>query len=245
MKIKKTLFVGFLVSQLTAISSVSAASRNHDQISPLTFGANVASERFLPRLSVNGACKPYTAVDKDGNYNAGLQDSGSENGNCTASNKAQVYTRTKQVNANTHGIMYAYYFPKDNGLIFPSIGHRHDWEHVVVFVSNLNQSNERLVGAAYSAHGDVSSTTSPNKSGNQIYVNYDYHGSVTHSFQEGTSGSNSGHVLVSWGNLPTAAKNTLNNQSFGSAVVPLKDSSSRFESLIEQARSSIGISNNF
>lgn len=242
MRLKKVLTVGFLVTQFVGINSASAASRPHDHISPLTNGANKTSDRFLPRLSVNGGCRPYTAVDKDGNYNAGLQDSGSENGKCTSKEKAQVYSRAKRVNANTHGIMYAYYFPKDNGYIVPSIGHRHDWEHVIVFVRNMNKSGETIVGAAYSAHGGVSTTRSPNKSGNQIYINYDYHGSVTHSFKEGSSGSNSGHKLITWSKLPAKPKNTLNKQSFGSAVVPLKDSNNRFNNLIEQARASIGIS---
>lgn len=245
MRLNKTLLAGLFVSQCLFIHSVSAASRNHNAISPLQFGADETTERFLPRLEIDSGCRPYTAVDEDGNYNAGLQDSGSESGECTAQNKQQVYTRSKQVNANTYAIMYAYYFPKDNGFFIPSIGHRHDWEHTVVFVSNLNEANEAIIGAAYSAHGDVSSTRSPNKAGDQVYVSYGYNGSVTHSLEEGSGGTNDRHILISWDNLPSASKTTLNNQSFGSAVVPLKDTTDRFNSLIEQARVSLGISNTF
>ena len=245
MTFKKKSFISFLISQSIFIHSAIADSRSHDAISPLQFGANETMERFLPRLEIDSGCRPYTAVDKDGNYNAGLQDSGSESGNCTAQDKQQVYTRSKQVNADTYAIMYAYYFPKDNGYLIPSIGHRHDWEHVVVFITNLNESNEELVGAAYSAHGGVSSTRSPSKTGDQIYIAYGYHGSFTHSFEEGSDGANNKHILISWDNLPSESKTTLNNQSFGSAVVPFKDTSDRFNSLIEQARVSLGISNSF
>lgn len=245
MRLHKTLLTILLSSQCIFIHSVSADARNHDAISPLQFGADETTERFLPRLEIDSGCRPYTAVDADGNYNAGLKDSGSESGECEDQDKQQVYTRSKQVNANTYAIMYAYYFPKDNGFIIPSIGHRHDWEHAVVFVRNINEANEAIVGAAYSAHGGVSSTRTPNKAGDQVYVSYGYNGSVTHSLEEGSGGTNDQHVLISWDNLPSASKTTLNNQSFGSAVVPLKDTTDRFNSLIEQARESLGISNTF
>ena len=137
--------------------------------------------------------------------------------------------------------MYAYYFPKDNGRIIASFGHRHDWEHVFVFVQDLgNVSKEKIVGAAYSAHGGVSATTNPNRDGKQIYINYDYNGSVTHSFVEGNSGSNAGHVLISYNRLPQAAKDTLDNQSFGNAIVPFRNSGDRWNSRVQQARDALG-----
>ena len=82
-------------------------------------------------------------------------------------------------------------------------------------------------GAAYSAHGGVSATTNPNKDRKQVYINYDYNGNVTHSFAEGSSGSNSNHVPIEYSNLPQAAQNTLDNQHFGSAIVPFRNSGDR------------------
>ena len=241
MTLKKALIIVTISMQMVSIDSVFAASRAHDAISPLTNGANSALKRFLPKLDRNNACYPYTAVDKDGNYNAGLKDSGGESSQCALTTKQQVYARTARINSNTHAIMYAYYFPKDNGRIFASLGHRHDWEHVFVFVQDLgNLNNEKIVGAAYSAHGGVSVTTNPNRDGKQIYINYDYNGSVTHSFVEGSNGSNSGHVLISYNRIPQAAKDTLENQSFGNAIVPFRNRGDRWNSRVQQAKDALG-----
>ena len=241
MMFKKIILLNTLIIQFFYINSVSAASRPHDSISPLTHGANATLNRFLPKLDRNSACYPYTAVDENGNYNSGLADSGGESSQCSSTNNQQVYTRNTRINNNTHAVMYAYYFPKDNGLIVPSIGHRHDWEHVIVFIENLgNEAREEIVGAAYSAHGGVSVTTNPNRDGKHIYINYDFNGSVTHSFTEGREGSNNNHVLISYNRIPQAAKDTLNNQNFGSAIVPFRNSGDRFNSRIQQAADALG-----
>lgn len=230
-----------MITQFFSISYAQAESRPHNSISPLTNGAHASRIRFLPKLDRNNACFPYTAVDADGNFNAGLQDSGGESSNCSLTTRQQVYTRSARVNSNTHAIMYAYYFPKDNGRFIASIGHRHDWEHVFVFVQDLgNVSREKIVGAVYSAHGDVSATTNPNRDGNQIFINYDYNGSVTHSFEEGNNGSNNGHVLISYNRIPQAARDTLENQDFGSAIVPFRNRGNRWLSRLEQAKDALG-----
>lgn len=241
MTLKKVIIINALIAQFCCINNTSAESRPHDSIDPLTNGANATLKRFLPKLNRNSACRPYTAVDADGNYNAGLKDSGGESSQCALTSKQQVYTRTSRINDNTHAVMYAYYFPKDNGRIIASIGHRHDWEHVFVFVQDLGDVNqETIVGAAYSAHGGVSVTTNPNSDGKQIYINYDYNGSVTHSFIEGSSGSNDNHVLISYNKIPQAAKDTLDNQDFGDAVVPFKNSGDRWNSRVQQAADALG-----
>ena len=239
--LKKIISINVLAAQLLCINHVTAEARPHDSIDPLTNGANAALQRFLPKLDRNSACRPYTAVDADGNYNAGLRDSGGESSQCSLTSRQQVYTRTSRINDNTHAVMYAYYFPKDNGRIFPSIGHRHDWEHAFVFIENFgDESQEKIVGAAYSAHGGVSVTTSPNRDGKQIYISYDYNGSVTHSFVEGNSGSNNNHILISYNRIPQAAKDTLDNQSFGNAIVPFRNSGNRFNSRVQQAADALG-----
>lgn len=238
---KKALIITSILAQVIFVTNVSAEAKPHDFLTPLTNGANAALNRFLPKLDVNNACRPYTAVDQAGNHNGGLKDSGGESSQCSLTTRQQVYTRTQRINSNTHAVMYAYYFPKDNGLIIASIGHRHDWEHVVVFVENLgNSSLESIVGAAYSAHGGVSVTNNPNRDGKQIYINYDYNGSVTHSFVEGNSGSNTDHVLISYSRLSSAARNTLDNQDFGNAIVPFRNSGDRFNSRIQQAADALG-----
>lgn len=241
MILKKLLIINVFLTHFFFVASAAAGPRAHDAIFPLTNGANAILNRFLPKLDRNSACYPHTAVDKDGNYNSGLKDSGGESSQCSSTNKQQVYTRTSRINDNTHAVMYAYYFPKDNGFIIPSIGHRHDWEHVIVFIQNLgNEATEEIVGAAYSAHGGVSVTGNPNRDGKQIYINYAFNGSVTHSFTEGNEGSNTNHVLISYNRIPQAARDTLDNQDFGNAIVPFRNSGDRFNSRIQQAADALG-----
>jgi hypothetical protein len=58
--------------------------------------------------------------------------------------------------------MYSWYMPKDS----PSsgLGHRHDWENVVVWLSSAS-TTATLRGVAISAHGDYQKTSSPSLDG--------------------------------------------------------------------------------
>lgn len=246
MTLKKVLLLGLLTSQLGFVNNALAyESRAHDAISPMQFGAGNIAKRYLPKFHRASGCYPYTAVDKNGKYNGGLKAAGGSSDKCRSQDKQQVYARGKKVNETTSAIMYSYYFPKDGGYPVAEIGHRHDWENVIVFVKNVNSKynakTEKIVGAAYSAHGGISTTTKPNKSSTHIYVNYAYHKSVTHSMKEGTEGSFSKMVLIDWSHLPALSKKTLNNQSFGKAGVPFKDQGNRFDNKIEEARKALGI----
>lgn len=65
--------------------------------------------------------------------------------------------------------MYAWYWPKDE----PSdgLGHRHDWESSVVWLS-AESTEATIVGAAASAHGGFQTTTVPDLSGEGLLVQY-------------------------------------------------------------------------
>lgn len=223
----------------TASSAYAATGLPHDEIYPIAASYTEGQHEYQPYFSKTSGCYPYSAVDMEGNWNLGLKDSGSVSGSCSSQNYQQVYVRQKPIGSDTVAMMYAYYFPKDNGLIFASIGHRHDWEHVVVFVKNYGTTSEEIIGAAYSAHGGVSVTSSPNKSGKHIYVKYGYNGSVTHSLVEGSSGNNNQQELIDWDALSTAAKNTLSTEDYGDSVVPINDS--KFHSEVEEAADALGL----
>ncbi len=228
------------MSILATFSSVHAATGlSHDAIDPIDAAYLTVQEEYQPYFSKTSGCYPYTAVDMDGNWNKGLKDSGSASGSCSSQNYQQVYVRQKMIDSNTLALMYAYYFPKDNGFIFASLGHRHDWEHVIVFVRNYGTSSEQLVGAAYSAHGGVSATTSPNKSGKHVFIKYGYNGSITHSFVEGSSGNRNQQVLIRWAALSNAARSTLSTEDYGESVVPINNA--KFNSEIDEAADALGL----
>lgn len=249
MNITKLLGGGLIaIASFSSHVSFAASSVPHDSLEPISGLTNTLTQRYLPLLNIGDGCHPYTAVDADGNWNAGLKDSGSNGGNCSLDTKQQVYVRGAAITDKITAIMYAYYFPKDNGYLVASIGHRHDWEYVMVFVENYNDtynsSNEKIIGAVYSAHGGLSASTNPNRGGNNnthIYINYDFHGSVTHSFAEGSKGSVDKHRAIIWGLMTDAARNSLNVRDFGNAVVPVRNRDNKFQNEVEKAKDALGL----
>lgn len=203
-----------------SIQSHAGQALPHDQVARVTTGAETLHNRYRPRLFINHGCEPYSAVDNQGNYSQGLRDSGSHNGNCGSSNTGISYSRSA-CNSGWCGYMYAFYFPKDNGFPFPSLGHRHDWEEVVVWVKN-----NQIQGAAYSAHGDYQRDQSFSAQGNTVNVEYGIDG-VTHSMRKISSnrvGDGDVWPTASWSLLNASVKSVLNSRGlFGSTNVAIRD----------------------
>lgn len=65
-------------------------------------------------------------------FSEGLPITGTQNSGCTSS-LGQIYARAAPYN-NMYAVMYSWYMPKDE----PSydLGHRHDWEGVIVWLSS-------------------------------------------------------------------------------------------------------------
>lgn len=116
--------------------------------------------------------KPY--------FSAGLNPSGSPSSGCDSS-PGQVYARGGTYNGK-FAIMYAWYWPKDS----PSsgLGHRHDWESSVVWLS-AQSATATIVGGAASGHGDFETTTSPNLSGSSMLIRYYSNWPVNHQYVAG------------------------------------------------------------
>ncbi|KAE9033148.1 hypothetical protein PR003_g26526 [Phytophthora rubi] len=111
----------------------------HDDVKPFPQPEPVtisekAAVKFKPQIDIVTGCVPYPAVNDIGETSGGLQTSGSPRGRCRGSGYgSQIYGRSTWFNG-VWAIMYSWYFPKDA----PSsrMGHRHDWEHLVVFIDN-------------------------------------------------------------------------------------------------------------
>lgn len=110
--------------------------------------------------------------------------------------------------------------PKDS----PSdgLGHRHDWEGIVVWIDNL--TSQTIKGLATSAHGDFDIITSNFPlDGNRPLIRYFSVWPVNH--QLGTTTTKGGEQpLIAWDSLTSAARTALENTDFGDATVPFKDS---------------------
>lgn len=152
-------------------------------------------------------------------YSGGLKENGAPEGHCSKST-GQVYARATEYDGK-YAIMYSWYMPKDS----PSsgLGHRHDWENAVVWLSSFSAS-ATIAGMSVSGHGSYETSTSPNLENDQIpLVGYTSNWPVNHQliFTDNEGGF---QPLIAWESLPEAARTALTNTDFGSANVPFKDS---------------------
>ncbi|KAK8056479.1 hypothetical protein PG993_001706 [Apiospora rasikravindrae] len=221
-------FSSLTVYLTAATASVGAApvieARNvigHDAV--VGFPETVPSDKkFKPWLSVENGCQPYPAVDASGNTGGGLNPSGSSSSQCDNS-PGQVYARGAEYGSR-FGIMYSWYMPKDS----PStgLGHRHDWEGVVVWIDNPSTASDpRILGVSTSGHGKWTTVTGNDMKldgGVRPKIRYFSVWPVNH--QLGTTDARGGEQpLVAWESLPVAARDALQNTDFGDANVPFKD----------------------
>ncbi|RSL97620.1 hypothetical protein CDV31_012946 [Fusarium ambrosium] len=173
--------------------------------------------KYKPFLKVFNGCVPFPAVDASGNTGGGLATSGSSNGGCSKST-GQVYVRGKEYNGR-YAIMYSWYFPKDS----PSsgLGHRHDWENLVIWLSSQSTSAS-VVAMSVSQHSGYETRTSGTFSGNSPLAGYTASWPVNHHIVF-TSEQGGQQPLIAWESLTDAARTALTNTDFGDANVPFKD----------------------
>ncbi|KAH7058750.1 necrosis inducing protein [Macrophomina phaseolina] len=183
--------------------------------------------KYKPHLYVVNGCVPFPAVDAEGNTSGGLEPSGGSSDGCSSST-GQVYARAESYNS-AFAIMYAWYMPKDE----PSdgLGHRHDWESIVVWLSEESTS-ATLLGVSASAHGGFSANTSPNLSGTSALIRYFSTWPLDHQLGF-TSTVGGQQPLIAYESLTDAARTALENTDFGSANVPFKDAN--FENNLAEA----------
>ncbi|KAK7952265.1 uncharacterized protein PG986_007993 [Apiospora aurea] len=194
---------------------------------PESVPSGTAGELYLkykPYLLRDSGCVPYPAVDAQGNTNEGLEPKGSPSADCLVST-GQIYSRAATVNGS-HAIMYAWYWPKDEPSEWESwlgIGHRHDWESIVVWLASASL-DAAVLGVAASGHGKYTTTKTPPFKGSGVLIKYfSIIGLLDHSLGF-TASVGQQQPLVAWESLTSVAQNALSTTDFGDATVPLIDS---------------------
>lgn len=157
----------------------------------------------------------------------GLNPSGSPSSGCSSS-PGQVYARAATYNG-AYAIMYSWYMPKDS----PStgLGHRHDWENIVVWLSSASTS-ATIRGVAISAHGDYQKTTSPNLDGTRPKIGYISYFPVNHQLI-GTGDKGGEQPVVAWESLTAGARAAIEGTDFGDATPSFRDSN--FQNYLKDA----------
>ncbi|POM79666.1 LOW QUALITY PROTEIN: Hypothetical protein PHPALM_2604 [Phytophthora palmivora] len=200
----------------------------HDEVVPFKQPVTVtiaekAAVKFKPQLHISNGCHAYPAVNIAGQTSGGLKTSGAPSAGCKGSGwGSQAYGRSTWHNG-VWAIMYAWYFPKDS----PStgLGHRHDWEHVVVWIDNPDVPEPKILAVTPSAHSGYSAQVPPDADkveGNSVKVNYESSWPINHALESTTKGGDY-QDLIMWHQLTDAARQGLQNTNFGSANVPMKD----------------------
>ncbi|WP_420000633.1 NPP1 family protein [Streptomyces boninensis] len=180
-------------------------------------------------------CYPTPAIGPDGTVSPGLNPGGTVSGGChDAADLANTngYSRAK-CNNGWCAILYGLYFEKDQAVWGSGLGgHKHDWEHVVVWVKDGGTAEY----VATSAHGDF--TIHPRDQirwdGTHPKVVYHKDGIGTHAFRranandeppENHRGTWQFPALIGWNGYPPGLRDKLAAHDFGSAHFGLKDGS--------------------
>ncbi len=202
---------------------------------PLPANADGLEQTYQPAYDYDGdGCYSTAAIGPDGTVNPGLNPSGTVSGQChDASDLVNTngYSRAK-CNNGWCVILYALYFEKDQAVWGSSLGgHRHDWEHVAVWVKD-----GRAEYVATSAHGkfNIYNRDQIRWDGTHPKIVYHKDGIGTHCFRPATSGDEppENHqgswqfpALVGWNGYPAGLREKLTSYNFGSANFGLKDAS--------------------
>ncbi|MCK9900168.1 hypothetical protein CC117_12685 [Parafrankia colletiae] len=228
-KKRNRLRVSFVLGCTAALVGVFAGVALAAPPAALPANADTFEQTFQPAYDYDtDGCYSTPAIGPTGTLNGGLNPSGALNGNCHDTSdldNTNGYSRYK-CNNGWCAILYGLYFEKDQATIG---GHRHDWEHVVVWVQN-NQAQY----VSTSAHGNFNIYPSSQIRWDGTHPKIVYHkdGVSTHCFRPANSGDeppeNAYHTwryppLVGWGGYPSGIRDILAAANWGSAVFGLKD----------------------
>ncbi|KAF1955076.1 NPP1-domain-containing protein [Byssothecium circinans] len=174
--------------------------------------------KYKPFLKVFNGCVPFPAVNAAGDTGGGLDTTGDPSGGCSSS-PGQVYARAA-ASQGAYAIMYSWYMPKDS----PSsgLGHRHDWENVVVWLSS-ESADATVRGVAISAHGDYQKETTAPFDGSRPKIGYTSTWPLNHQLIS-TNDKGGEQPLIAWESMTEAARAAIQNTNFGDATPSFRDS---------------------
>ncbi|KUF85543.1 hypothetical protein AM588_10000934 [Phytophthora nicotianae] len=204
----------------------------HDEVKPFPQPEPVtisekAGVKFKPQIQIRTGCVPYPAVNELGETSGGLQTSGSPRGGCRGSGHgSQVYGRSTWIEG-VWAIMYSWYFPKDS----PSsrMGHRHDWEHAIVFIDNPEVAEPKILACSVSSHSGykIYNPCPPWViDGTSLKVRYKHAWPLNHDLDT-TGDAGTFQDLIMWDQMSNDARRALNSVHFGKANTPFNDGNFR------------------
>lgn len=195
----------------------------------------------------NDGCYPTPAIGSNGQIATGLEIGGAVNGSCHDAwdlDNTNAYSRSK-CNNGWCAYMYALYFEKDQTVAGPGgNGHRHDLEHVVVWLQDGNQWPQYVSTSAHNEYNIRSRNDIQwDRAGLKAKIVYHKEGAGgSHSFRFANSGEQPENhkkawqspPVVGWNGYPSDFRNRLMNHNFGDAQFDIKDD--RFADQLSKAK---------
>ncbi|PZT70250.1 hypothetical protein DN402_32320 [Streptomyces sp. SW4] len=226
---------GWLAVPAAALALVLASATAAHAAPPpaLPGNADAAERAYQPAFDYDtDGCYPSPAIGPDGTVNAGLKPAGALDGDCRDAadlDNANTYARSA-CNNGWCAYLYGLYFEKDQALPGTGLGgHRHDWEHVAVWVRD-----GVVEYVSTSEHGSfaVHPRSAVRFDGTHPKVVYHKDGIGTHCFRPAGAGDEppENHegdwqypALVGWNGFPAGLREKLSAHDFGSARFGLAD----------------------
>ncbi|WP_405468489.1 NPP1 family protein [Streptomyces canus] len=209
------------------------ATAHANVLTLLPQNADGLEQTFSPAYDYDrDGCYATAAIGADGTLNPGLKLGGDVNGKChdyAQLANANTYSRAKCDNGWC-AVMYASYFEKDQATLGPAaIGHRHDWEHVVVWI--LGDQVQYVSVSQHSGY-QVAARSAVRFDGSHPKIVYHKDGVSTHCFRfagandeppENATGGWFFPRLVGWNGYPAGYRDKLIGADFGSATLKIDD----------------------
>jgi hypothetical protein len=201
-------------------------------LAALPANSSEAEAKWQPAFDYDtDGCYSSPAIGPDGSIAEGLNTSGALNGNCRDQSdldNTNSYSRPSCDDSGWCAYMYALYFEKDQ-IMHGCCGHRHDLEHVVVWVFD---DQARYVSA--SAHGGYDTRAAEDVLWEGTHPKIVYHkdGASTHAFRfaadhddppENHYGEWQYPDLVGWEGYPEGIRDAFVAADYGAAQLDLRD----------------------
>jgi len=208
-----------------AVLAAAVPTAKRDITAALPANADEIEMKFQPLLDFDtDGCYNTAAIDAAGNLNSGTHIfTHNPDADCRTHEleNTNAYSR-RRCNNGYCGIMYEYYFEKDQSVI--GSGHVHEWENVIVFTRG-----DEIIRVAPSCHGGYPNPRNSDflTDGTHVQIVYHKEGGSTHCFRfatgedvagvENVTGAFHSAPLVGWWGYPSVElrDKMLNNWSGG------------------------------
>ncbi len=225
-------FIAVASAVVAAVAIPAIASAEPPAALPASSPA--ADAKWQPAFDYDGdGCYPTPAIGPGGTLNPGLKPSGALNGNChdqSDLDNTNSYSRSK-CNNGWCAYLYDLYFEKDQAVAgLDPFGHRHDLEHVVVWVNG-----DQAQYVSVSRHGDYDTYPRSEVGWEGTHAKVDLPQGRRHHALLPAGGDASeqpeNHYgtwqypdLVGWDNFPAGIRDTLTERRLRRRRLGIKDS---------------------